>query len=91
MSSLPNNVSPFLCNKLDWDNDGVEKDLDAIARKMSNWEAQFAINLGLTRVEIEEIRAENHALQRYVVYDLCRVNYKCQIVVSAPTVEMYVH
>ena len=69
VSSLPKSVSPFLCEKLDWDHNGVEKDLDAIARTMSNWEAQFAVKLGLTRAEIEDIRAEKYALQR-LVYDL---------------------
>ena len=59
-------MRPFLKNKLDWDHDGVEKDLTTIAKTISNWEVQFAVKLGLTRTEIEEIRAEKHALQRLV-------------------------
>ena len=59
-------MRPFVDNKLDWDHDGVEKDLNAIAKKISNWEVQFAVNLELTRTEIMNIKAEEHALQRLI-------------------------
>ena len=66
--SLSESVRPFLDKVLDWDHDGVDKDLDAIARMMIDWEDKFAIRLGLRHMDIEDIKSENRdpLLQRLV-------------------------
>ena len=50
---------PFLKKEIDWDSDGVEKDLSIIADSMGNdWEVSLAISLELTRTEISDIKKE---------------------------------
>ena len=41
---------------LDWDNDGVGKDLNAIAHRMLNWEEDLSADLGLSCVDIHDIK-----------------------------------
>lgn len=68
MSSLPVSVRCYLCRQLDWDHEGVEKDLHKIADSMLNWEEDLSAALCLTAVDINDIKAvhlNNPALQRY--------------------------
>lgn len=64
MSSLPACVHPHLEQQLDWDHEGVlvEKDLTAIADHMT---VKISTHLGLTAIDIHEIRAISPLLQRY--------------------------
>jgi hypothetical protein len=40
---------------LDWDNEGVDKDLNTIAEPMSDWE-ELSSQLGLTEVDVSDIK-----------------------------------
>ena len=54
---------------LDWDNEGVDKDLDEIAHQMIHWEEDLASPLKLTDVDIHDIKFRNpnsSKLQRFV-------------------------
>ena len=53
---LPAAARPYLKEELDWDNDGVERDLCEIASDMSDWETKLAVPLGLTPVDISDIK-----------------------------------
>ena len=55
MSSLPAGVQPYLDEVLDWDHEGVDKDLMEIAHHMLGWEEQLSSQLGLTQVDIHDI------------------------------------
>jgi hypothetical protein len=53
---------------LDWDND-CERDLIAIADHMINWEVKLRYHLGLTNVNVHDIKEKydkKPELQRYV-------------------------
>lgn len=66
ISTLPDTASDHLCKKLDYDNEGVDKDLHAIAEHMLEWEWLSPI-LGLTTANIHDIKSKNHmhpSLQR---------------------------
>jgi hypothetical protein len=43
---------------LDWDNEGVDKDLNMIAEPMLDWE-KLSSHLGLTRANIHDIKKSN--------------------------------
>ena len=60
VSSLPSSASEHLDMKLDWDNEGVNKDLVEIANQMIHWEEKFSTHLDLTAVEIYDIKEGNH-------------------------------
>lgn len=47
--------SPHLEKMLDWDNDGVKKDLYEIARHLTEWEVKLVAPLGLTPTEVSDI------------------------------------
>ena len=64
VSSLPPHVRPHLEVQLDWD-----KDIDVIAHHMLDWEEKLRSHLGLTEVDVHDIKAvhgSNPGLQRYV-------------------------
>ena len=54
---------------MDWGNEGVERDLSEIADHMLHWEERLSTHLGLTAIEIsdiKEIHLREPVLQRYV-------------------------
>jgi hypothetical protein len=53
---------------LDWGHDGVEKDLSEIADHMLDWEEKLPTHLGLTPIDIHDIKeiySNRPVLQRY--------------------------
>lgn len=67
VSSLPTSARPHLEQPLDWDHQGVDKDLIEIAQYMLDWEEKLCGHLGLTAVEISDIKnshCNNPQLQR---------------------------
>jgi hypothetical protein len=56
VSSLPASVHPYLEKQLDWDHEGVDRDLNEIAHYMLNWEEKLRIHLGLTVVDVHDIK-----------------------------------
>ena len=67
MWSLPASARPLLEQQLDWDHQGVDKDLIEIAHHMLGWEEKLCSHLGLTEVDvhdIEKIHSGNPELQR---------------------------
>ena len=56
MSSLPANARPHLEQQIDWNNEGVERDLNEIAYHMINWEERLCSYLGLTDVDVHDIK-----------------------------------
>ena len=67
VSSLPISACPHLEHQLDWDHKGVDRDLNEIALHMLGWEEKLCAHLGLTAVDIYDIKAihaSNPALQR---------------------------
>ena len=64
---LPASARPLLKKKLDWDNEGVDRDLIEIAYHMLDWEERLCSHLGLTEVDVHDIKEMNPgrpALQR---------------------------
>ena len=66
VSSLPANARPHLRLQLDHDHGGVDKDLCEIAEHMLGWEEKLHTHLGLTHVNVHDIKASysNPLLQR---------------------------
>ncbi len=56
VSSLPASAHPYLERELDWGHGGVETDLSTIADHMLNWEEKLSTQLGLTPVDIHDIK-----------------------------------
>ncbi len=56
MSTLPESVHPHLEMQLDWDHEGVDSDLNEIAHVMLDWEGRLSAHLGLTDVDIHDIK-----------------------------------
>ncbi len=56
MSTLPASVHPHLERQLDWDHEGVDRDLNEIADVMLDWEVRLSSHLGLTDVDIHDIK-----------------------------------
>lgn len=69
ISSLPDKAQSYLDKQLDWDNEGVDKDLDEIAKQMIDWEEKLSTLLMMPDYEIYDIKEENKRkrprLQRY--------------------------
>ena len=61
MSSLPANTHAYLDFQLDWDN-GEDRDLIEIAHHMLDWEVKMCKHLGLTIVDIHDIK-KNHPME----------------------------
>ena len=60
VSSLPANARPYLKLQLDSDHNGVDKDLNKIARHMPHdWDGILSSHLGLTAMDIHDIK-ESH-------------------------------
>ena len=59
MWSLPASARPLLEQLLDWDNE-TEKDLIEIAHHMLDWEEKLCSCLGLTEVDVHDIRVIYH-------------------------------
>ena len=67
--SLPVSVRPFLKEVLDWDHGDVDKDLEAIADQMLQWEEKFVTLFELPPQEMEDLKQEMNStpvLLRYV-------------------------
>ena len=56
MSSLSPRVHPLLEKLLDWNCGGVDVDLNEIAYHMLDWEDRLSAHLGLTRIDISDIK-----------------------------------
>jgi hypothetical protein len=59
VSSLPASALPHLDQQLDWDHEGVDRDLIGIAHHMLDWEEKLCAHLGLTAVEVHDIKAKH--------------------------------
>lgn len=70
VSGLPPLARGYLSEVLDWDNKGVNKDLDKIAHFMTNWEEELSSGLEIPYVEIENLKVDNKSdkLLRYFVF-----------------------
>ena len=89
LSSIPESHSPHLEKLLDWDNEGVDRDLIDIAGHMSNWEEVLTVHLKLTRSDVSDIKEkypQRPELQRLVnnnimtanpLFDLCYIHKMC--------------
>ena len=69
VASLPESARHYLNQALDFDNNGVDKDLNEIAHHMLHWEEELSSYFELTVVDIHDIKAENSdkpKLQRWV-------------------------
>ena len=53
--SLPATSRHHLQRRLDWDNEGVDRDLHEIADHMFDWEETLSSHLGLTAADIHDI------------------------------------
>ena len=76
-------ITPYLGKVLDYDSQGVDRDLSEIARHMRQWEEQLAVPLGLTQTDIDDIKErhkESAGLQRLVQWMawavVCSSGYK---------------
>ena len=58
MSSLPPGIRLLLEKQLDWDSEGVGKDLHAIAHHMLDWEVKLSSHLNLTDIDVSDIKEE---------------------------------
>ena len=57
--SLPTSARPLLEQQLDWDHEGVDRDLIGIAHHMLDWEEKLCSHLGLTVVDVHDIKEKN--------------------------------
>ena len=75
MSSLPVSARPHLERQLDWghEDEDKDKDLSEISNHMPNWEKELYIQLGLTPIEIDNIKANDRdsLSQRWGYCGLC--------------------
>ena len=65
--TIPPSIRPHLERHLDWGHGGVETDLCEIAHHMLDWEERLCTHLGLTEVDVHDIKAVhfgNPPLQR---------------------------
>ncbi len=59
LSRLPVAAHPFLKKEIDWDNNGVDKDLNMIADSMgADWEVTLSVPLELTRTNIDDLKTK---------------------------------
>ena len=66
-TALPASIRPHLEKLLDWDHDGIDTDLNEIAQHMLDWDEKLSSHLGLTAVDVHDIKAmhrNNPELQR---------------------------
>ena len=55
-SRLPAGALSHFEQKLDWDNEGVDSDLNEIAHHLLNWEEKLSTHLRPTAIDIRDIR-----------------------------------
>ena len=70
LSSLPATALAYLEKQLDWDHEGVDQHLNEIADIMIDWEEKLSTFLGLTEVQIHDLKekySQKPVLQRYYV------------------------
>ena len=67
VSSLPPSAYPYLKLLVDEGNNGVEKDLIAIADEMLDWEEKLTTHFELTNVDLSDIKGgiDTPVLKRY--------------------------
>lgn len=58
MSALPPIAQGYLSNVLDWDNKGVNKDLDKIAHFMIDWEEKLSSGLEIPYIDVENLKKD---------------------------------
>ena len=58
VSVLPLTSREYLDKVLDWDNRGVNKDLDKIAHVMIDWEEKLSSGLEIPYVDIQNLKTE---------------------------------
>ena len=56
VSRLPSSTRTCLSEVLDWDNNGVDKDLNDIAVSMLEWEVKLAVPFLFTQSEIDDLK-----------------------------------
>ena len=56
LSFLSPYVHTFLEKQLDWDHGGVDVNLNEIADHMLDWEDRLSAHLGLTHIDISDIK-----------------------------------
>ena len=59
VSLLPTSVHGYLKETLDWDNDGVDKDLNDIAARLSDWEVKLSVPFQLKQHEIHDLKEQH--------------------------------
>ena len=59
MSQLPPSLHHYLEKELDWDAEGVDRDLSTIGRQIPDWEEKLAESLGLSPPDILTIQAKH--------------------------------
>ena len=78
ISTLPVTAYPHLDLELDQDHNGVELDLSEIASHMRKWEEKLSSALGLTHIDVEDIKAihrDRPELQRYDLVEGMGLSY----------------
>ena len=53
---MPGATSSHLEQLLDWDSKGVDRDLIEISEHMLHWEGKLSVRLGLTEVDVHDIK-----------------------------------
>ena len=56
MESLPASAHSLLDKQLDWNHEGEDRDLISIAHHMLDWEEKLCVHLGLTEVDVHDIK-----------------------------------
>ena len=72
ISSLSSSALLHLDLLLDWDSQGVDKDLNEIAHHMIHWEEDLSSSLKLTKVDIHDVTRKhpyNPELQRCAIFN----------------------
>lgn len=59
VATLPPAALEFLDKELDWDHHGVDRHLTEIAEQMIDWEEKLSALLGMTDVDIRDLKAEH--------------------------------
>ena len=67
LSGVPDSHLRHVDQELDWDNEGVDRDLNSIADSMLEWETNLTSAFNLTQVDIHDIKVTESSpvLQRY--------------------------
>ena len=70
VSSLPSSARPYLVRELDWDHEGMDRDLNEISYYLVDWEVKLTTHLELTAIDIAHIKYvyQRPILQRSGMY-----------------------